>query len=125
VSPDPDAGPVNDPLLKLADPVTERVVAASTASVEPLFIVSEEKTYAPPVNESVALELTVTAPYAPALNVFEAPEFKVTAVVPAVAEGRAGGAGIAGNVETFPYVAPLLPMMWSVSRGPSDAPLFR
>jgi hypothetical protein len=49
----------------------------------------------------------------------------VTAVVPAVAAGIIGGAGIAGNVETVPYLAPLLPRMRSVSTGPSDAPLFR
>ena len=49
----------------------------------------------------------------------------MTEVVPAVAAGSVGGAGIAGKVETVPYVAPLFPMMWSVSTGPSDAPLFR
>jgi hypothetical protein len=125
VSPDPVAGPAYDPLLKLAAPVTETVVAALTESVAPLFSVRDEKTYVPPVSESLAPELTVTAPYAPAASVREAPEFNVTAVVPAVAGGSVGGAGIAGNVETTPCVAPLFPITWSVSRGPSDAPLFR
>ena len=46
-------------------------------------------------------------------------------VVPAVAAGVAGGAGIAGNVERVPYVAPPLPKTWSVSSAPSDAPLLR
>jgi hypothetical protein len=44
VSPEPAAGPVNDPLPKLPAPVTESVVAALTASVPPLFMVSDEKT---------------------------------------------------------------------------------
>jgi hypothetical protein len=44
VSPDPDAGPAKDPLLKLAPPVTERVVAAVTESVALLLRVNEEKT---------------------------------------------------------------------------------
>ena len=42
--PDPDAGPVTLPLLKLADPVMDSVVAAVTASVDPLFMVKDEKT---------------------------------------------------------------------------------
>jgi hypothetical protein len=62
VSPDPDAGPANDPLLKLAAPVTERVVAALTDSVAPLVKVSEEKTYVPPVKARVAPEFTVAPP---------------------------------------------------------------
>jgi hypothetical protein len=102
VSPDPDAGPVNEPLLKLADPVIERVVAALTASVDPLFIVREAKTYVPPVSDSVAPEFTVTLPYAPAVMVFDAPEFSVTEVVPAVTDGSDGAAGIAGKFETVP-----------------------
>jgi hypothetical protein len=125
VSPVPDAGPAYDPLLKLADPVTDRTVAALTESVAPLFRVKDEKTYVPPVSDSFAPELTVTPPYAPAASVRVAPEFKVIVVVPAVAAGSAGGEGIAGNVETTPWVAPLFPITWSVSRGPSDAPLFR
>ena len=44
VRPDPDAGPVTLPLLKLADPVMDSVVAAVTASVDPLFMVKDEKT---------------------------------------------------------------------------------
>ena len=63
VSPEPDLGPANDPLSKLAPPVTDRVVAAVTARVPP-FNVSEEKTYVPPVSVSVALGFTVTSPYA-------------------------------------------------------------
>ena len=39
VSPEPAAGPANDPLLKLAAPVTESVVAALTESVAPLAMV--------------------------------------------------------------------------------------
>jgi hypothetical protein len=62
VSPDPAAGPAYEPLLKLADPVTERVVAALTESVAPLFSVRDEKTYVPPVSESVAPEFTMTLP---------------------------------------------------------------
>jgi hypothetical protein len=62
VSPDPAAGPANDPLLKLAAPVTESVVAALAAIVAPLLSVSEEKTYVPPESESVAPEFTVTLP---------------------------------------------------------------
>jgi hypothetical protein len=62
VSPEPAAGPANDPLPKLAAPVTESVVAALTASVPPLFRVSDEKTYVPPVNVSLAPEFTVTLP---------------------------------------------------------------
>jgi hypothetical protein len=54
------------------------------------------------VSVSVAFEFTVTEPYAPAASVFVAPEFKVSEVVPAVAEGSAGGAGMAGKVETVP-----------------------
>jgi hypothetical protein len=49
----------------------------------------------------------------------------MTEVVPAVAEGSAGAAGIAGKVETVPYVAPPLPRILSVSIGPSDTPLLR
>jgi hypothetical protein len=44
VRPEPDAGPANDPLLKLPPPVTESVVAAVTTSVPLLFSVSDEKT---------------------------------------------------------------------------------
>ena len=46
-------------------------------------------------------------------------------VVPAVAEGREGGAGIDGNVETVPYVAPGLPRIALVSIGPRVTPLFK
>ena len=105
--------------------MTEIVVAALTDSVPPLLSVREEKTYVPPVSESFAPEFTVTLPYAPAARVLDAPEFSVTPVVPAVAGGREGGAGIAGKVESVPCVAPLFPMTLSVSMGPSDAPLFR
>ena len=65
MSPEPDAGPRNDPLPHDDEPVTESVVAAVTTSVPP-FSVNDEKTYEPPVSVSVAPELTVTAPYAPA-----------------------------------------------------------
>ena len=44
VSPVPAAGPANEPLLKLAAPVTERLVAAVTESVAPLLSASDEKT---------------------------------------------------------------------------------
>jgi hypothetical protein len=44
VSPDPEAGPVYDPLLKLAAPVTESVVGLLAASVPPLFSVRDAKT---------------------------------------------------------------------------------
>jgi hypothetical protein len=74
---------------------------------------------------SVAPEFTVTAPNAPGAIVLVTPELSVTAVVPAVTVGRGGGAGIAGNAATGPYVAPLLPSTWSVSTGPSETPLFR
>ena len=44
VSPEPGAGPVEEPLPNHDEPVTEIVVGAATASVPPLFMVSEEKT---------------------------------------------------------------------------------
>jgi hypothetical protein len=62
LSPEPEAGPADDPLPKLAPPVTESVVAALTASVPPLFRVSDEKSYVPPVSVSLAPEFTVTLP---------------------------------------------------------------
>jgi hypothetical protein len=111
--------------LKLADPVTDRAVGAATAIVALVFSMSDEKTYVPPVRESVAPAFTVTLPYAPAPSVFDAPEFNVMAVVPAVAGGSAGNGGITGNAETGPWVAPALPETWFASTGPTDAPLFR
>jgi hypothetical protein len=47
------------------------------------------------------------------------------AVVPAVAAGSVGGAGIAGNADTVPCVEPLFPSTYDVSIGPKDAPLLR
>jgi hypothetical protein len=44
VSPDPDAGPTDEPLLKLPAPATDTVVGALTVSVAPLVSVSVEKT---------------------------------------------------------------------------------
>jgi hypothetical protein len=109
----------------LAPPVTERVLVAVTARVPLLFRVSDEKVYAPPESVSVALPFTVTLPYAPAASVRDAPEFRVTLVEPAVADGIVGAAGIAGNEATGPYVAPPFPRIWFVSTGPSETPLFR
>jgi hypothetical protein len=42
--PEPGAGPANEPLPKLASPVTERVVGAAPEIVAPLLSVSDEKT---------------------------------------------------------------------------------
>jgi hypothetical protein len=102
VSPEPDAGPRNEPLPKLPEPVTESVVAAVTASVPELLSVSDETTYVPPVSVSLAPELTVTLPYAPAAIVSDAPELSWIEEVPACAGGIVGGAGIAGKVERAP-----------------------
>jgi hypothetical protein len=53
------------------------------------------------------------------------PELRFTLAEPAVAEGIVGAAGIVGNEDTVPYVAPGLPRIWLVSIGPSETPLFR
>ncbi len=62
VSPDPDAGPIKELPPKFAAPVTESTVGALTITAPPLFSVRDEKTYVPPVRESVAPALTTTLP---------------------------------------------------------------
>jgi hypothetical protein len=61
VRPELAAGPKKDPLLKLASPVIESVVAALTTSVALLLRVSDEKAYDPPESVSVP-PLTETLP---------------------------------------------------------------